>query len=220
MYTHEQYIHDVAALAITRVPKKADARRLKAIKLVYGSGGYGLRGVTFYEAWKGGISSRRGAPLVEICAFGESSRLQIAGTTIHELGHVLAGLGTGHGKGWKDACQVLGLHISSAGGQEYKKSDFDPGLWKTLQALKKPTDGAPATKAALRPGGAAVRLTPKPCSMGVGVRGGKSRGIGSGSRLIKVSCAECGYTCRVTRKWLNIGPPRCPEHGAMKETET
>lgn len=36
-----------------------------------------------------------------------------------------------------------------------------------------------------------------------------------GSRLIKAECDECGYTVRVTKKWLDIGPPHCPLHGKM-----
>lgn len=35
------------------------------------------------------------------------------------------------------------------------------------------------------------------------------------TRLRKACCAECGYTVRVTAKWLEIGPPHCPAHGAM-----
>ena len=36
-----------------------------------------------------------------------------------------------------------------------------------------------------------------------------------GTRLRKACCGECGYTVRVTAKWLEVGPPHCPEHGAM-----
>jgi hypothetical protein len=35
------------------------------------------------------------------------------------------------------------------------------------------------------------------------------------ARLIKAACNDCGYTVRVTSKWLEIGPPHCPVHGAM-----
>jgi len=35
------------------------------------------------------------------------------------------------------------------------------------------------------------------------------------TRLRKACCAECGYTVRVTAKWLEVGPPHCPLHGAM-----
>jgi len=50
-----------------------------------------------------------------------------------------------------------------------------------------------------------------------GTRGGKSKGPGSGSRLNKVCCETCGYTARVSRKWLDVGAPHCPDHGAMQE---
>ena len=34
------------------------------------------------------------------------------------------------------------------------------------------------------------------------------------SRLIRVECLEpgCGYTVRITRKWLIVGHPICPVH--------
>lgn len=44
-----------------------------------------------------------------------------------------------------------------------------------------------------------------------------SRGKQS-SRLLKVSCPQCGYVVRVARKWLvDRGPPHCPDHGAMRQ---
>jgi hypothetical protein len=35
------------------------------------------------------------------------------------------------------------------------------------------------------------------------------------TRLKKCECSTCGYTVRVTQKWLDEGPPHCPHHGAM-----
>ena len=35
------------------------------------------------------------------------------------------------------------------------------------------------------------------------------------ARYLKCVCPECCYTVRVTRKWLEIGAPLCPEHGEM-----
>lgn len=32
-----------------------------------------------------------------------------------------------------------------------------------------------------------------------------------GSRLIKAMCPACGYTVRVSRQWLDIAPPVCPD---------
>lgn len=40
-----------------------------------------------------------------------------------------------------------------------------------------------------------------------------------GTRLKKASCPECGYTVRVTQKWLDVGPPHCPKHGAMTASD-
>lgn len=33
------------------------------------------------------------------------------------------------------------------------------------------------------------------------------------TRLIKVMCAACGYTMRITRKWLEVAVPDCPDCG-------
>ena len=30
------------------------------------------------------------------------------------------------------------------------------------------------------------------------------------TRMIKVACADCGYTMRTTKKWLEVGVPDCP----------
>jgi hypothetical protein len=35
--------------------------------------------------------------------------------------------------------------------------------------------------------------------------------VGPGSRLLKVSCDACGYTMRVTRTWLEVALPTCPD---------
>lgn len=34
-----------------------------------------------------------------------------------------------------------------------------------------------------------------------------------GTRLLKCECSECGYTVRVTAKWLAVGEPICPTCG-------
>ena len=41
------------------------------------------------------------------------------------------------------------------------------------------------------------------------------------TRLLKVECGNCGYVCRVTRKWLDdAGPPICPTHGEPMDVTT
>jgi hypothetical protein len=190
MQTHEGYISAVAALAIGRLPAN-DQTPLRAIKLVYGSGANGTRGVTYFNRWKGQASQ---APFVEISAFGQESPLQLAGTTIHELGHALAGWQAGHGPDWKAACERLGLRKAKAAGMRYSFAALEPSLRNAILQIPRPDDGAPVTDLLgqagnwARIGGAATTF--KPCGAGIGTHGGKSRGKGSGSRNLLWSC-EC-----------------------------
>jgi hypothetical protein len=175
LMTHEEFVHAVRQVVAPRVVDKVLRDRLLAAKLVYGSGPLGVRGLTYYGAWQNGETQ----DFLEITAIGEESYVQLAGTTIHELAHSLAGFGSGHGSDWKAAAAVLGLKDALAGGQNYAPADFDACVWAAIEALPHPTDGTPQ----FRTGAARVPAKPRPCPMGVGTRGGKSRGAGSGSRL-------------------------------------
>lgn len=195
--THESFVNAVAALAIARIDDDESKAKLAAIKLVYGAGQAGLRGVTYFSRWHNGDANQP-MPFVEVCAMGEESWVQLAGTTIHELGHVLAGPMAGHGPDWKAACERLGLRRIKAAGTAYCLANFDPALRFAIAALSRPDDGAPVSPMSnLLAGlglGRAFKL--KPCGAGIGVRGGKSRGVGSGSRLRLWQCS-CGCKVRV-----------------------
>jgi hypothetical protein len=213
MGSHEDFVQAVATQAIARLPE-TDRKAFDGIKLVYGAGATGLRGITYYNRWTNGDGDATARPFVEVCAMGEEGRTQLAGTTIHELAHVLAGFAAGHSKEWKNACKRLGLRNAMAQGHAYHMSGFDPDIRHAIAAMPPLDDGAPVRKL---PNGMGV----KPCVAGIGTRGGTSRGVGSGSRLIKCACGSCGYTARVTRKWLAVGAPHCPSdgHGAMQANE-
>jgi hypothetical protein len=193
MFTHEQFIAAVAKTVIASVKDKAEREKLNNIKLVYGAGPDGVRGVTYYNRWQNGNPEAH--PFVEISAFNQESVVQIVGTTIHELAHVLAGWGAGHGPDWHKACERLGLLKMLAGGTDYAWDvNFDPKLAAKLQKLPQPTDGQPKSLASvfagLNPGAPAPLFKLKPCGAGIGTKGGKSRGKGSGSRLRLFEC-EC-----------------------------
>ncbi len=183
MVTHEQYIAQIAALACRNLAPKERAL-IAAIKLVYGAGNAGLRGVTYYNRW--GDGNGHTAPFVEVCAFGQSSALQIAGTTIHELGHVLEH-NAGHSSVWKAACERLGLRRVMAAGTAYKWSMFEASLRIAIWALPKPDEGEPIGYLAGTTGIPLGSL--KPCAAGTGTRGGTSRGKGIGSRSRLYHCA-------------------------------
>jgi hypothetical protein len=159
--------------------------------------------------------------VIEIAATAEESWVQLAGTTIHELGHALAGWGAGHGNEWKRGADRLGLRKAKAAGMTYTLAAFDAKVREQVAGIAEglAADGKPAFRSAAWLG---ITLKPstKGCTAGTGTKGGKSRGTGSGSRLLKVECEECGYVARVTRKWLDeAGAPFCgyEGHGRMVE---
>lgn len=185
MTTHEQFVQQVAAIAISKLSSTEQAI-CRSCKLTYGAGPDGTRGVTYFDRW-GNIDSK--APFVAINALHQESIVQLAGTTIHELGHVLAGWKAGHSADWKHACEKLGLRRIKAAGTNYIWSMFDKDIRESIVLLPKPDDGAPIDLlAGYRQNG--TQVTMKPCTQGIGTRGGKSRGVGSGSRL-KLFVCDC-----------------------------
>ena len=217
--SHEAFVHAVRATVVPRVTDAAARQRLLGAKLVYGGGPGGVRGLCYYQAWQNGASH----DFIEIAATGEESFVQLAGTTVHELAHSLAGHGCGHGPDWKAACAVLGLQVAQAAGQSYSPAHFDPLIWARIEALPHPSDGQPS----FRHVGAGPALPPsaKPCPLGIGTRGGRSRGAGSGSRLrlwvcgcvegtpgrkVRVAYRRVGRNLQPVRDplWPRVGPCR------------
>jgi hypothetical protein len=205
--THEAFIHAVRASVLPRVADTTQRARLAEAKLVYGAGhAMGARGVTFYGAWANGMP---GHDFLEVCAAGEETTVQLAGTTIHELAHCLAGNTAGHASEWKAACKTLGLIHAEAAGQSYAPKHFAADLWAAIAALPAPDDGRPTFANRGRgPGIIAGPATPRPCPLGIGTRGGRSRGAGSGSRLRLWLCA-CGVKVRVASNVFDATCNRC-----------
>lgn len=185
-FTHEMFVHKVAEIACSRL-SATEQTLCRSVKLAYGAGPDGVRGVTYYNRW--GKADTK-APFVAINALHQVSLVQLAGTTIHELGHVLGGWEAGHGPDWKAACEKLGLRRIKAAGTEYKWAMFDKDIREFIATLPKPDDGEPQSLF----GGDDFRIgkgksRPKACTAAIGVRGGTSRGAGSGSRLRLFQCA-------------------------------
>ena len=210
MMTREQYIHAVRDAVLSIAVLESDEREMLAgLKMVYGTGyGTGARGITYYNAWQGGCAAPKcnhtsHDALIEICAFAEESLVQLAGTTVHEMGHALAGKGKGHSKDWLTACKRLGLRQIKAAGTVYQSAMFVPALREKLARLPAPTDGKVigwnnVPVSGMNLAGILGLTRTRPCAAGVGSRGGRSRGPGSGSRLRKYVCG-CGVIIRASR---------------------
>lgn len=192
--THEQFVHEIAALGVGLLAEEEKAKA-RASKLTYGAGNAGLRGVTYFNRWLNDKNEQQ--HFVEICANGEESPVQLAGTTLHELGHVVAGTTAGHKKEWHQACDRLGLRAIKAAGTSYTLAMFSPTIRGQVAALiERLGDGKPNGHGQIN-----VR-NPRPCSAGIGTRGGKSRGVGSGSRMLKYQCS-CGQIIRAATAELD-----------------
>lgn len=206
-HKHEDYIQAVRALAVARLPEGTDRSRLENAKLVYGLGAPGLRGVTVFSTWNNGTP---GHDFIEVCAAGEENAVQLAGTTVHELAHCLAGHKAGHGPEWKAACETLGLRCAKAAGHRYYMAGFAPALREAILGLPQLGDGLPAFHGTRGPGLGLLLppVRPRPCSLGWGTRGGKSRGPGSGSRQRKYVCG-CGQIVRAATDDLEARCLKC-----------
>lgn len=187
---HEDFISQVRDIAVGRIDNLDERKRLLDAKLVYGSGHKsGARGMTFYGAWQNGSQH----DFMEVTATGEESPIQLVGTTIHELAHVLAGPLAGHGKEWKAAAERLGLVHAEAAGQSYCPEHFADDIRTRVDNLQSPIDGKPAFSSFASVRGGHGKLATGnfgSCPLGIGTRGGKSRGAGSGSRLRKYVCSH------------------------------
>ena len=99
---------------------------------------------------------------------------------VHELGHVVVGVKHGHKAPFVRFCKAIGLD-----GKPTATVASD-ALNEKLTALVEKIGVYP--HASLAPGERKVQ----------------------GTRLLKVVCPDCGYTIRVTQKWIDEGYPTCP----------
>lgn len=209
MITHEQYLQAVREIAIERLPLGCDERELlRRAKLVYGRGQGGMRGVTCYDQWANtehGDSDDRGAKkhglveLIEICASGEENHVQLAGTVLHELAHVLAGHEAGHKADWKSWCKVLGIPGAKAKDTSYDgEGVWDEDVLKAVLELEQPTDGKPNA------GGVTMRIGKGGCATGQKKQNARLR-------LWECSCTPKPVKLRVASDELNAMCMTCGE---------
>lgn len=129
--------------------------RITHTKLVYGVGRAGVRGVTYFEAWDDETGTIR--PVVELGMFGTRDAVQVACTTVHEFGHVIAGMGAQHGPAWKSATSALGIRKPRQAGQTYYLTTLEPRLRTRITTLIFSLTGKPAFNGGTYSGGSSAR---------------------------------------------------------------
>jgi hypothetical protein len=113
--------------------------------------------------------------------------VEVAETTVHELLHAVVGCDKGHGPVFAAAARAMLL-------------EGPPTATRSGDAFRQKVE---PILAVLGPYPHA-RLSPEP----------KTKP--QSTRLLKASCAQCGYVVRVTAKHVvERGAPCCPEHGPM-----
>jgi hypothetical protein len=118
---------------------------------------------------------------------GSGDGMGVLPTLAHELVHAVLGYDAGHGPKFKKLALAIGL--------EGKMTSTHAGekLVAEIRAM-------------------VPKLGEYPHAKLDAVESGKKK---QGTRMVKCACDECGYTVRTTKKWLEVGPPHCPAHGAM-----
>ncbi len=188
--THETYIQAVRDFVVESSVTLTDDDRAKLThtRLLYGVGQAGVRGVCYYESWQNGVGK---VDVVEVSAQTQEDWVQLTGTTIHELAHVLAGHSAGHGPEWKDAAVRLGFAKKpEAAGQRYMLAQFRPAM--RLFAYSEAALIAEGNPAFQTSGWLAILgglATVRPCSAGKGSKGGTSYSRGR-MRLWECQCTK------------------------------
>jgi len=108
--------------------------------------------------------------------------VRILGVLAHEMVHAVVGTEAGHRAAFKKVALAIGLEGKMTATTEA------PDFVAWAKALVEKIGQYPAGR--LRHDG----------------KGGKKQS----TRMLKCQCGECGYTVRLTKKWLEVGEPICP----------
>ena len=148
-------------------------------------GGRGNKRTTIGQCWQPAASADNHHEIFISPRIADGG--EVLAILAHELCHAALPPGTGHKKPFATLAYSLGL-------------EGKPTATVAGPAFKQYSDGLMASLGAY-PHGALS-------DAGSGIKK-------QTTRMIKCTCAECGYTVRTTAKWLAVGVPHCPEHGEM-----
>ncbi len=178
------------------------------------------------QCWDKSISGDRHFEI--FINLGRDDSRAIASTLAHEIAHAAAGLEHGHKGDFATLARGLGFNGRLTHVQDLDKA---PGHVAWIDSILTVTGPIPHAAMRLRDS-EGIKIV-KRAGGGMApdaVRGrddgdtGRDAPISSGpkpqtGRMLKACCSDCGYTVRVSAKWLEVGSPHCPTHGAMAADE-
>ena len=161
---------------------------LPHVRMAVGFPSTGRRGRRIGECWTG-RASKDGAFEIFIRP-DQDDAITVAAILAHELTHAAVGLEAKHGPRFAKVAKAIGL--------EGKMTATVPGdtFKRNVASILETVGPLPHGRLDLAVSSAAPKQT---------------------TRLIKAECDTCGYTVRVSRKWIDeVGAPHCPLHGEME----
>jgi len=121
-----------------------------------------------------------------IISMTQDHAMTVAGVLAHEMVHAVVGVECGHRGPFRKLALAIGLKGKMTATTE------SPAFKKMVRPWLRDLGKYPH---------AAVDWSKRPKQS---------------TRMLKAECDECGYTVRITRKWVSeVGAPHCPHHGEM-----
>ena len=188
MKTREEWLNEVARQMSPWFDNLG--KSLPRYRLAIGFPSTGNRGKRIGECWSADCSADSTHEILIRPDLDDP--VEVAAVLAHELIHAAVGLECGHKRPFAKVAKAIGL--------EGKMTATVPGE---------------AFKQAVTPILANVGPLPH-ARLASGQSSGPKK---QNARLLKAECChdDCGYTVRVTRKWVTeVGAPHCPKHGAME----
>lgn len=192
MTTREAWLL-AAAEALTE-PLAAIGETVPELRVSVGfPGGSSNRKKTIGQCWPTS-SSDDGIPQIFISPIrGEAETVPVLGTLLHEMIHAIDDCSSGHRGEFARIAKAVGF-VPKLTSSDNRTAELTATLTEIAERV------GPFPHATLFQGGRGSD-TPKTQT----------------TRQLKVICPDCGYTCRTTRKWLDVGVPTCACGTEMEE---
>lgn len=160
---------------------------LPKVRMSIGFPSKGARGKAIGECWS--FEASADATHEIFIRPDRHDTVEVAAILAHELAHAAVGIDKGHGPEFRRVAVAIGLK------GKMTATTAGDGFLDRFAPIHRALGDIPHAE---------LRL-------------GRSSGPKKQTtRLVKACCAECGYTVRLARKWIDeVGAPHCPAHGAM-----